>query len=73
MSLFFVISTMLEFAGVLFLKRILEWKTNTPDTEVMRFMRVMEIADIVALVTFLSLYGLFNFTYWTDNLRTGQM
>ena len=73
MSLFFVISTMLEFAAVLFLKRIVEWKTKMPDTEVKRFMRVIEIADIVALVTFLSLYVLFNFTYWADNLRTGQM
>ena len=73
MSLFFVISTMLEFAVVLFLKRILEWKTNMTDEAVNKIMRAIDIMDIVALLTFISLYILFNAWYWAGFSWADQM
>ena len=61
-------STMLEFAVILVMKRVFEWKGYMTDKAVKKSMRVVDIIDIVALFTFISLYILFNCVYWAEYL-----
>ena len=66
-SLFFVISTMVELVLVVFLKRVSEWKTNLIGAEVERnnmninrsfakSMNYRDIIDLIALFTYCIIY-----------------
>ena len=79
-SLFFVISTVIELTIVVFLKRILDWESNWIETKnnvgreesnktrlIGNTMSYFEVIDLLSLAMYFIIFIIFNCAYWNDD------